>query len=84
MKQNSIRKQVKTSRKLFKLNTSIDFSKSLTRIYQQEGKTCANFKTKAGNHSAGTNAPQRKADPKAITFTIPLTAFFFLNNSANK
>jgi len=30
--------------------------------------------TVSGNHSVGIKAPHRKADPRDITFTIPLTA----------
>lgn len=36
------------------------------------------FSTKSGNHSIGTNAPHKKLDPNAITFTIPLIASLFL------
>ena len=30
--------------------------------------------TASGNHSVGIKAPHRKAEPRDITFTIPLTA----------
>lgn len=30
--------------------------------------------TVSGNHSVGIKAPHRKADPRDITFTMPLTA----------
>ena len=38
---------------------------------------CANLSTPFGSHCIGTNAPQRKLDPRAMTFTIPLIAFLF-------
>ena len=34
--------------------------------------------TELGKYSAGTNAPQRNAEPRAITFTIPDIAFLLL------
>ena len=58
-------------------------NKSLEFTYQYVGKIRDIVITDSGNHSVGINAPHRKAEPNAITFTIPLTAFLSLINVHN-
>ena len=53
-------------------------NKSLEFTYQYVGKIRDIVITDSGNHSVGINAPHRKAEPNAITFTIPLTAFLLV------
>ena len=50
-------------------------NKSLEFTYQYVGKIRDILITVSGNHSVGIKAPHRKAEPNAITFTTPLTAF---------
>ena len=71
---------INTGFKFSILIISIVFNKSFEFIYQYAGKICATFNTVSGSHSAGTKAPQRKDDPSAITFIIPLIAsLLFIN-----
>lgn len=58
--------------------TSIADNISFELIYQYAGSTWAAVSIDDGNHSAGIKAPHKKADPKAITFTIPLIASLLL------
>ena len=71
---------IKIGSKLSKFTFSIVARVSFEFINQYDGKRCAIFKTKSGKYVAGTNAPQRNAEPSATTFTIPFIAFLSLTS----
>lgn len=63
---------------LDKFITSIVDNISFELIYQYAGSTWATVSIDDGINVAGIKAPHKKAEPKAITFTIPLIASLLL------
>ena len=63
---------------MLKLIISIVFNILLEFIYQYVGNIWAIESTKDGKNSTGTNAPHKKDDPNATTFTIPVTESLLL------
>ena len=65
---------MKTFPKLCSDTLSMLASKLFEFVYQYVGIMRDIFTTISGNHSVGINAPQRKAEPRATTLTIPVIA----------